>query len=327
MNKTLIAGLATLSTLCSAAAFAEQAFPDRTINLSVGFPPGGGSDTIARLMAESMSKTLGQPIVVHNRPGAQTTLAASAVANAEPDGYELLLATDAVMGADKVAFDSIVSYDASHFTPINRVAGTFFVLAGNQDLPIDSADQLPDLAKSKDSELFIGSAGGVFMNLAISEMAESSGINFTEVPYKGGAPATTAVVAGEVPFTLMGPAAIVPLMNDGRLKALGITAGQRSALLPDIPTLAEQGMNDLDVSVWWMLFGPAGMSEEVAEKLHHASSVALKEKKVKDRLASLGYEVAPLDSLKEAKQFAEQHGMMLRDRVQSVVNENPMPAP
>lgn len=323
MRRWLCLSVALLTLLCAEGIVAAQTYPSRTINLYIGFPPGGGADTIARLLADQMSKVLNQSVVVHNRPGAETTIAAAHVASAQPDGYSLLLATDAVLGADKAAFESFVNYDKRNFTPINRVASTFFVLAANNELPIDNASQLAEWAGKLDHPVFIGSAGGVFMKTAVSEMTQSSGIKFTEVPYKGGGPATTAVLANEVPLTLMGPAAIIPLAREQKLRALGITAAKRSALMPDLPTLAEQGMKDLNVTVSWMLFGPADMSTEVLQKLFQASNTALNDEGVKQRLANLGYEVAPLNTYQEVLEFADREGAILRDRVKAVIDSAP----
>ncbi len=325
MRKLLQLGVA-LAMLWAGGSLAADNYPSRTINLYIGFPPGGGADTIARLVADQLSKVLNQAVVVHNRPGAETTIAAAHVANAPPDGYSLLLATDAVLGADKEAFSAFVNYDKRNFTPINRVASTFFVLAANNNLPVDGAGGLSEWAARLGQPVFIGSAGGVFMKMAVSEMNRSSGITFTEVPYKGGGPATTAVLANEVPLILMGPAAIMPLAREQKLKALGITSPQRSALLPDLPTLSEQGMKDLDVTVSWMLFGPAGMPAEIVQTLFDASTKVLNEESVKQRLATLGYEVAPLPTYQDVLQFAEREGARLRDRVKAVVEATPAAA-
>ncbi|RYY94764.1 MAG: hypothetical protein EOO24_24145 [Comamonadaceae bacterium] len=221
---------------------AADPYPSRPIRILVGFPPGGGADSIARLMADHMGKTLKQPVLVENRPGANTTLAPAAVAAAAPDGYTLLLGADAVFGADKAMFAATVKYDESSFTPVNRIASTYFVLAANKDAGIKRFSDVAAKAKEAGKPLFLASPGGAYLQIVASDLNRMSGLNLEEVPYKGGAPAAMAVMSGEATLTLMAPGALLPLVREGRIAAVATTNARRSALTPGIPTLASNSL-------------------------------------------------------------------------------------
>jgi tripartite-type tricarboxylate transporter receptor subunit TctC len=318
MKRFLALVLAAAGLLAAGAAHAADAWPSRPIRIIVGFPPGGGSDSIARLLADHMARTLKQPVLVENRPGANTTLAPSAVAAAAPDGYTLLLGPDAVFGADKALFSSTVKYDETSFTPINRVASTYFVLAANKDAGIRRFADLAAKAKESGKPLFIASPGGAYLQIIVSDLKRMSGLNLEEVPYKGGAPAAMAVMSGEAPLTLMGPGALMPLVREGKIVAVATTNDSKSSLTPGVPTLAEEGLQGFSLRLWWGLAGPAGLPDEVVRKLFDASSAALADPAVRDKLAVLGYEAAPSRSPEEFRASARQDGAVLRTRVQAL---------
>lgn len=308
---------ATAATLLAGSpAQAADPFPTRPVRIVVGFPPGGGADGVARILADHMSRTLGQPVLVDNRPGANSTLAPAAVAAAAPDGYTLALAPDSAFGADKVMF-STVKYDENSFTPINRIASTFFVLAANNDSGIK---RLPDLlARSREpgKPLFMASPGGTYPQIIASDLRKA-GVRFDEVPYRGGAPAAMAVMAGEAQLTLMGPGAVLPLVRENKVTAVGTTNDKPSTLTPGMTPLADQGLPGFKVSFWYGLVGPAGLAEEAARKLFEATTAALADPAVRDKLAALGYEPSPTRSLEEFRTSALQDGEVLRTRVQAL---------
>jgi tripartite-type tricarboxylate transporter receptor subunit TctC len=318
MKRILSLVLAGAGLLCVCAAHAADAFPSRPIRILVGFPPGGGADSIARLLADHMGKALKQPVLVENRPGANTTLAPAAVVAAAPDGYTLLLGPDAVFGADKALFAATVKYDENSFTPINRVASTYFVLAANKDAGIKRFSDLAAKAKESSKPLFIASPGGTYLQIIASDLKRMSGLNLEEVPYKGGAPAAMAVMSGEATLTLMAPGALLPLMREGKIAAVATTNERKSSLTPSVPTLAEEGLQGFSLSFWYGLIGPAGMPDEVVRKLFEASSTALADPAVRERLAVLGYEAAPARSPEEFRASARQDGALLRTRVQAL---------
>jgi tripartite-type tricarboxylate transporter receptor subunit TctC len=303
--------------LAAGASVAQDAWPSRPIRLVVGFPPGGGGDSVARLFADHMSRTLRQQVVVENRPGAGTTLAPAAVASAPPDGYTLLLAPDSAFGADKLMYAPNVRYDETSFTPISKWASTFFVMAANPQFGARNLADITARAKAGKDGLFVASTQGLYPSL-ILETFNRNGIKLTQVPYKGGAPATMAVVAGEVPLTFSVPSSIMPMVKDGKLNAVAITAARRSALTPDVPTLAELGLKSMDVSYWFGLAGPAGLPNDVVQKLFDASAAALADPAVLQRLQNLGYDPAPSRSAAEFRTQALQDGAALRKVVEQL---------
>lgn len=297
---------------------AAEPYPARPIRLIVGFPPGGGADSIARLLADHMARILRQPVVVDNRPGADTTIAPAVVAAAPADGYTLLLAPDAVYGADRALYPNTVKYDAASFTPVNRVASTFFVLAANKDAGIRRYADLAAKAKQAGQPLFLASPGGSYLQIIAADLKRMSGLKLEEVPYKGGAPATLAVMSGEASLTLMGPGALLPLVREGKIVAVASTSDRRSPLVPNLPTLAEEGLEGFSLSFWYGLAGPAGLPEEVVRRLFDATVLALADPAVRQRLAVLGYEPAPAPSPEEFRASAARDGAALRLRVLSL---------
>lgn len=318
MKRILAAVLAAAGLLSVAAVQAADPFPTRPIRIVVGFAPGGGADSIARLLAEHMGKTLRQPVLVENRPGANTTLAPAAVAAAAPDGYTLLLGPDAAFGADKALFAATVKYDEASFTPINRIASTYFVLAANKDAGIKRFADVAAKARESAKPLFLASPGGAYLQIIASDLNRMSGLNLEEVPYKGGAPAAMAVMSGEATLTLMAPGALLPLVREGRIAAVATTNARRSPLTPGVPTLAEEGLEGFNLSFWYGLIGPLGMPDDVVRKLFDASSAALADPGVRDKLAVLGYEAAGSASPEEFRVTARQDGALLRTRVQAL---------
>lgn len=297
---------------------AQDNYPNRAIRLVVGFAPGGGGDTVARIMGEHMSRTLGQPVVVENRPGAGTTLAPTFVASTPPDGYTLLLAPDSVFGPDKVMWAPNARYDETSFTPISKWVSTFFVMAAHPGFGVKNFAELRAKVRAGNNELFVASTQGLYPAMIMDSLNRLSGLKLNQVPYKGGAPAVLAVVAGEVPVTFAVPSSVAPMVREGKLVALGITAGQRSNLTEGIPTLAEQGLKDFDVGYWFGLAGPAGLPPAVSQKLFDASAKALADPEVQRKLRTAGYDITPSRSLTEFRTESTQQGAALRRLVEQL---------
>lgn len=303
---------------CAAVAGAQDAYPNRPIRLLVGFPAGGGGDGVARIMAEHMSRTLKQQVIVDNKPGAGTTLAPAAVAAAAPDGYTLLLAPDSVFGADKAMWAPNVKYDETSFTPVSRWASTFFVLAANKDYGVRTLPELLAKAKANRNELFVGSTQGIYPAMIMENFNRLSGIKLNQVPYRGGAPAVVAVVGGEVPLTFAVPSSVMPMVKEGKLHAIAITSPTRSSVAEGVPTLAESGLKDFDVGYWFGLAGPAGLPPEITQKLFDASAAALADPGVRAKLHTLGYDPAPSQSVAAFRAEALQYGGALRKVVEKL---------
>jgi tripartite-type tricarboxylate transporter receptor subunit TctC len=307
-----------VASLSAFAAGADPSWPSRPIRLMVPYPPGGGGDGVARVLSEPLGRILKQPIVVENRPGAGTTLAANAVVTAPPDGYTLLMQTENVFGAHKVFYDH-VKYDETSFTPISSLASTFFVMAVSKDSGIRRVSELIARARQNAAApMFVALTDGALAQIIIQSFNKLGGTNLVLAPYKGGAPATMAVVSGHVPITFAVPTSVMPLAKSGKLTALAITATQRSPLTPGLPTLAEEGLGGFKVGYWFALLGPARMPEDIVQKLFEASSQTLADPGVQAKLANLGYETTPSKSVAEFRAIALRDGAAMVNLVRTM---------
>ncbi|MDF3837443.1 tripartite tricarboxylate transporter substrate binding protein [Cupriavidus basilensis] len=287
---------------------AADAFPSKPIRIVIGFPAGGGADNVARLYGDALSKELGQPVIVDNKPGAGTTIAADTVAKAPADGYTLYIATASLMGGDKVLYKTI-RYEPTDFAPITRLTASPLLLAASKGAGIGSVAELLAKARQHPGELNYSSSGnGVITHLAGLQFARLADVRITHVPYKGGAPSAQAVAAGDAQFTFATPASVQPMIDTGKVIGLAVTSAKRSPVLPNYPTLAEAGIKGYDISGWYGLFAPAQTPPAIIEKLFAASARALARPDLRAKLASRGEEVSPSVSPAEFKAFAQREG-------------------
>jgi tripartite-type tricarboxylate transporter receptor subunit TctC len=265
--RPLLVGLALL-------AFPEtsahgQAYPARPVTVVAPYAAGGGADLIARMLAQRLADRLGQSFVVENRLGAGGVIAATSVAKSPPDGYTLFLATSTQMSI-QVTLHKKLPYDpAADFAPIALIASVPFVLVVHPSLPVQSMTDLIKLAKEKPGKLTFGSSGvGGPPHLYTELLKTMTGTDMTHIPYKGTAQAMNDVVAGHVPIIFSDLAPAIPLLKDGRLRALGISSKVRFAGLPDVPPLAEVGVPGFDAVAWVMVVAPAQTPASIVDKLH-----------------------------------------------------------
>ena len=297
--------LAIAAMLLLSVSAIAQTYPGKPITLVVGFPAGGGADTVARIVVDKMGKILGQAIVIDNRPGAGTTIASALVSRAAPDGYTLLLGSGNLYGSDQALYKSVKYDGAKSFMPISRWTSAPMLVAVNKDVAIKSVQDLIAQARQSPGKLAYSSSGsGVVTHLAGLSFEQAADVKMMHIPYKGGAPSLQAVAAGDVQLTFGTPPSVLPLAQGGRLRILAVTSAQRSALFPDIPSVAEAGVKGYDFTFWFGLFGPAGMPTEVAQKLFDASVAALDDPDVKARLEKSGNNAAPSRSLTEFRDWA-----------------------
>ena len=288
----LLAGAATLGGSALARhALAQPAWPDRPVKLIVGYAPGGGVDIIARLVGEAMRPALGQPVIVENRPGASAMIGAQAVARAPADGYTLLMAAAGEIAANPALFRSRMTYDpARELTPVSLAVIVPNVLVVNPTVPVRDPASLVAYAKANPGKLSYASSGiGNPQHLAGELLNKMAGIDLLHVPYRGAAPALTDVAAGRVTmnFSSLGPA--LPLIRDGKLRAVGVTSRARMPQLPDCPSLSEgPGLADYELLNWFGLFAPAGTPAPVVAKLHEAMAAALADPVLAGRLSEQG---------------------------------------
>jgi tripartite-type tricarboxylate transporter receptor subunit TctC len=287
---------AVLSAACFAAplpAGAAANYPQRPIRLVVPAAPGGGTDIIARILAEGLGPALGQTVVVDNRAGAGTVLGADIVSKATPDGYVLLISPNSL--AFNVALYSKLPYDTLRdFAPISLVADQPNILVVHPSLPARSFQEYIALARSQPGKLVYGSGGvGVGSHLAMELLLLSQKIELVHVPYKGVGPALTALLGNEVSALLSTFASALPHVKSGRLRALGVTSAQRAPTLPDIPTIAESGVPGYAYGTWYGLLAPAGTPRAIVEKLNRATTEVLASPKTAERYIGQGLTPTP----------------------------------
>jgi len=294
MRATFRIAVAAAFALCAAAANAAE-YPTRPITLVVPYAAGGGNDVVARIVAEKMGANLGQSIVIENRGGAGGTIATRQVAKSEPDGYTLLIATSSL--AINPSLYPNVGYDPrKDFAPIGLIASSSNVLLVNNTVPVRSIAELMALAKQKPGELTFASTGtGSSVHLAAELFAGMAGIKINHVPYKGSAPALNDLVGGHVTMIFSTMASAAGLVKDGsKVRAIAVTGGKRSALFPELPTVAEGGLPGYEAVLHYGIVAAAGTPRPIVDKLNAALNAALATDDVKRRLAVEGAEALPV---------------------------------
>jgi tripartite-type tricarboxylate transporter receptor subunit TctC len=286
-------------------AMAQGAFPNKPVTLVVTYPPGGGADAMARLVAPKMGEALGQSVIVENKPGASGQIGASAVAKAAADGYTLML--DASSFSANPALYPKLPYDSlKAFRPIGVVALFPNVVLVNANFPAKNIGELTAAArKTKDAVSYASSGNGSAQHLAGALFESTAKVDMVHVPYKGGGPALNDVIGGQVPLFFGNLASTLQHVQSGKLKALAVTSAKRSPILPDVPTLAEAGLKGAEIYEWNAVFAPANTPEPVVAKLAAAFQQALESPEVKARVAQLGGDIQK-GSPDDAKKFIEQ---------------------
>ena len=269
-----------------------QAWPAKPIRLVIGFAPGGAADYVARTIADPLSRLLGQPVSVENRAGAGSSLAADFVAKAPPDGYTLLIASPSSISVNP-SLNPKLSYSAKDLVPVTRITTSPLVVAVHPGAGIGSFQELINTAKAKPGFLnFTSSGNGSAPHLGAAHFSKTAGVEMVHIPYKGGAPAIQAVVAGDAQLTFGTPPSVLPMVQAGRLKALAVTSPTRSELVPGVPAAAESGLPGYSLSFWYGFFAPVGTPPEVTKKLFDATQQVMARPEVKAALAREGTEVA-----------------------------------
>jgi len=312
--RRLAAGL-LLSALAAAPALA--AYPDKPVTVIVAFAPGGNVDATARAIGPALSRVLGQPVVIDNRGGAGGTIGSGLVARAAPDGYTLMVGSTAT-NATAPAFVKSVSYDpVKSFTAIGGISTTPSVLVVAPNTAARNYAELVKESQGRASGLNMGSPGtGSLNHLTTELLKQKTGLNATHVPYKGAGPALTDLMGNQLDAMVDQLSSSAPFIESGRLRAIAQTGATRSPLLPDVPTLREQGVEGVDVAVYTGLFAPAGLPAEVKDKLVQALHEALRDPDVQQRLQAQGSEPMQL-SQPEFEQFVASEAARWRDVVQT----------
>ena len=300
--KLVFKGLGLFLALALVGAAGEstaQGFPNKSIKFVVGLAPGGGTDILARLIGQKLTDQIGQQVIVENRPGADSLLATEYVAKSAPDGYTLLVGTSSGMILSPSLYP--VPYDVvKDFIPITVFGPAPVVFAVHPSFPATSVKELIALARAKPGEVHYSSGGTVFQ-VAGELINQQAKVNMVHVRYKGAAPAQMAVLAGDVPMVATSIAAALPHLRAGKLRPLAVTSARRSAVLPEIPTLAESGLANYEFMMWTGLFARAGTSRSVIDKLYGEMSIALKSDSLRERFASLSYETSGMVGMPPAE--------------------------
>lgn len=298
-------------------ALAQAPYPNKPVTLVVTYPPGGGADAMARLIAPKMGEALGQPIVIENKPGAGGQIGAAAVAKATPDGYTLML--DASSFSVNPSLYPKLPYDSMKaFKPIGVVALFPNVVLVNANFQAKNVAELIAAArKSKDAVSYASSGNGSAQHLAGALFESAAKVDMVHIPYKGGGPALNDVIGGQVPLFFGNLASTLQHVQSGKLRALAVTSGKRSAILPDVPTLNESGLKGTEIYEWNAVFVPTGTPDAVVNKLAAAFQQALDSAEVKARIAQLGGDIQK-GSPEQAKKFIEQQislwGQVIKER-------------
>jgi tripartite-type tricarboxylate transporter receptor subunit TctC len=266
---------------------AQGSYPSKAIRLVVGFPPGGGMDLSARVYAAQLQEPLGASIVVENRPGATGVVAGEIVAKAAPDGYTLLVGASGQMTINPVILPNHPYDPLRDFAAITTLAQFPMVIAVNPAFPAKSIAELIAIARAKPGELSY-SHGGATHQVAAEMFNQAVGIEIRNIPYKGGAPAVAAAVAGDVPIVVVDSAAASAQIRSGRLRVLAVTSAARTPLVPGAPTVAESGVPGYDIAVWAGLFAPAGTPPAIVSRLYREASRAMGSQELQDKLRGIG---------------------------------------
>jgi tripartite-type tricarboxylate transporter receptor subunit TctC len=283
---------AVLAALCAmtGAVHAADTYPSRPIRMIVAYPPGGGTDQVGRVMADQLTATLGQNVVVDNRGGATGNIGTELAARAVPDGYTLLMGNVAPNAVNVSLFKKLGFDPVKDFAPVSLVAITPNILVAHPSIPVKTIKELIAYAKAKPGTLNFPSAGvGSSSHLAGELLKSLAGISMVHVPFKGGGPALIAVIAGEVQIMFATMPAAMPHVKSGKVKPVAVTTGKRSQAMPELPTIAESGVKGYDASTWYGLLAPARTPQAIITRLH-GDTVKILAGPTRQRLEVQGFE-------------------------------------
>ena len=287
----IICGVAV--ALCCGPLKAAETYPTKTVQIIVSFAPGGGVDSVARITAAKLTESLGQPVLVDNRPGASGMIGTDVAAKAPPDGYTLLLGTQTVLVVAPILYGKATFDPLKLFSPVALIGSTPLILVTNPSFPAKSVKELIALAKAKPGEFNFGSGGvGTTPHMAGELFNSMAGIKVVHVAYKGEAPALTDIMGEHLHMMFSNVSAALPHVKAGKLRGLAVSSMERLAAAPGIPTVGESGVPGFEAETWFGLLAPAGTPPEIVKRLNTDVLKALTKPDVKEKLASLGLTIA-----------------------------------
>ena len=300
LNQFFLMPLLTLLTVCAAHA---QPYPNKPIRLLVGFAPGGAADYVARNVSVPLGQALGQPIVVENKPGAGSSIAAEQVAKSAPDGYTILIASPSSISVNP-ALSQKLGYRPSDLAPVSKITSSPVVIAVNPSTGIFSVKDLIAKAKQNPGGLNYATSGnGSAPHLAAALFSQVADIKMTHIPFRGGSLAIQSVIAGDTQLTFGTPPSVLPMIQAGRLRGLAISSKERSPLAPNLQGMREAGLPDYAIEFWYGVFVPAGTPPEIIQKLYEATQTAMRQPNVKAALAREGTDVSVSSSPAQFAKF------------------------
>lgn len=284
-------GLALATGLAPVLASAQGTYPSKPIQLVLPFPPGGATDVVGRLIGQKLGERLGQTVVVDNRPGGGTIVGASYVAKSAPDGYTLLATSGTTFTVNPAVYPRLPYDPQKNFEPIGLIGSTGLVLLANRDVPVNTLKEFVAAAKAQPGKYSYGSFGaGTTAHFAGEALLNLTGTKLLHVPYKGSSPAMTDLIGGQIPFSIDTVAAALPQVKAGKIKAIAVTTAKRSALLPNVPTVAESGYPGMDASTWIALVAPRGLPPEIHARLEKVLAEVVADPDTRRKLADNGIE-------------------------------------
>jgi tripartite-type tricarboxylate transporter receptor subunit TctC len=290
--KAAMGFLASAALVCAVPLSRAADYPSRPITLMIGFAPGGPSDVMARILTKKMEEILKQPLVIENRAGAGGSIAGAAVARSAPDGYTVLLATGSLLAINVSLYKNIGYDPEKDFEPISMIGTQTNVLYLHPSVPATSLGELIAYAKANPGKLSFGSGGnGTPAHLAGELLKIEARVDITHVPFRGTGPALQAVIGAHVPMAFNPPSPLIPHIQSGTIRPLAITTLKRTAVLPEVPTIAESGFPGFEATTWHALVAPAGTPKEVIAALHRATAATVNDPPVRKALTDLGVDV------------------------------------
>ena len=285
----VVAAVAALALTGQPGPALAQDFPSKVIRIIVPYTPGSPNDVVARLLTQQLQEKLNQPVVIDNKPGGGTTIGSKAAASSPPDGYTLLFSSSALV--IEPALNKQMEYDPQKdFTPIAFIASNSCLLTVNAEVPANSVKEFVDYARANPGKLSLGFAQGTVSQLVGEYFNRLHGLDITSVPYRGGALVIPDMLGGRITMYWPTPATVLPLLREGKIKALAISSPQRSPDLPQVPTMKELGIEELSLEYWAGIWAPAGTPTDIVEKLNAAVNKALQSPDLIASLKKLGFE-------------------------------------
>ena len=289
IRKFLLALVILASATTSISVYSQAAYPNRPIKMISPFPPGGASDALARLVASKLGEGLGQTVTVDNRAGASGNIGHEAAAKSQPDGYTLLLSNSSSVVTNPHLFKKLPFDPLSDFAPISMVASAGQVLVVHPSVPATTIAELTAFAKANPNKLNFGSGGKGIQSHISGEMYKSAvGVDIVHIPYKGTVQAVTDLLAGQIQIVFSDMAPALPHIKSGKLRAIAVTSSQRSASLPDVPTISESGLPGFSSGVWWSVLGPKGTPVEIVNRINSEIGKMMQSADVREAYAKLG---------------------------------------